>query len=200
MRLPQRPASLSPTTVARRLAAALTAAGLLACLLGGRPAAAQTPPPTPPTLPDSVRQMIEELQQVREQLADIQDRTIEESPELRARRTAAEQAVLDAMNRDHPELQAKIDRLETIGDDLHDAHARQDTVRVRALILEGQRLSRDVESARAEALEAPEIAQQVQGYRNELLAAMKARDPGTDELIQRMEGLIQRIRAAMPGG
>ncbi len=178
---------------ASRLAPAIaTAVGAL--LLAAAPAAARTQ--QAPQIPDSVRQMLMELQQVRQELATIQEQTIEANAELRTEREAAQETVEAAMIEAHPGIEKTIGRLEALGDELQQARAQKDTARMREILLEGQRMQREIQSAQAEAMQRQDVARKIETYQDDLLEAMKAQDPRTDELLARMENLAERIQAA----
>ena len=161
------------------------------------PARTQTPQPAPP-IPDSVRQMFMELQQVSAELEQIQEATLAANESLRQERAAAQAAVERAMVEADPQARRRLDRLRAIGGELREAQARQDTARMQALIGEAQQLQRELQPAQAAAMQREDVVKQVQAYQERLLAAMRAHDPRTDQLIARLESLARRIQAASP--
>ncbi|HEX7118283.1 MAG TPA: hypothetical protein VF212_05820 [Longimicrobiales bacterium] len=172
---------------------------LVAAVAGGAVSApAQTPQPPVPPVPDSVREMLMELQQVQQQLRAIQESTLEANAPLREERAAAQAAVESAMREADPDVERKIERLEEIAVELRDARAQQDTARMRRLIEEGRRTQAEVQRAQAAAMQREDVVQRIETYRQNLLAAMRAHDPRTDELIARLESLARRIHAAGP--
>jgi len=161
------------------------------------PARTQTPQPAPP-IPDSVRQMFVELQQVSAELEQIQEATLAANESLRQQRAATQAAVERAMVEADPQAKRRLDRLRAIGGELREAQARQDTARMQALIGEAQQLQRELQPAQAAAMQREDVVKQVQAYQERLLAAMRAHDPRTDQLITRLESLERRIQAASP--
>jgi len=169
-------------------------AGSLAVAVPGR---AQTPQPAPP-VPDSVRQMLMELQRVGEELERIQEATLAANEGLRRQRQSVQAAVERAMVEVDPRSRGRLDRLRQIAGELRQAQERQDTARVQALIAEAQRLQQELQPAQAAAMQREDVMRQVQAYQERLLAAMRAHDPRTDELIARLESLAMRLQAASP--
>lgn len=184
----------------RNRLAAGAAAVLAALLAAAAPGAAQVPktplPPLVPQLPDSVREMLRELQQLRRDLASIQEKTLAARAELRAEREAAQEAVEAAMVAAHPGIEQTLRRLEGLGAELRRAHAQNDTARMRQILLDGQRMQQAVQAAQSEAMRREDVARKVQTYQDHLLAAMKLEDPRTEHLLVRLEELARRLEAA----
>ena len=182
----------------RRNRAAVTALGVVVGTLAlAVPARTQTPQPAPP-IPDSVRQMFMELQQVGEELEQIQEATLAANESLRQERATVQAAVERAMVEADPQSERRLERLRGIGDDLRAAQALGDTARLRQWFVEAQRLQQELPPAQAAAMQREDVVRQLQAYQERLLTAMRAHDPRTDELIARLESLAQRIQAASP--
>lgn len=175
---------------------------MLAALFGALclvsvPASAQTPQPQAmPQIPDSIRQMLMELRDIREQLEAIQEQTLASNAALRAQQEAAEDAVMEAMLAVDPGVDEAMQRLDAMAEEARAAQAQQDTAAMRRLLIEGQRMHQQIQSAQAQAIQREDVAKRIEEYRDDLLAAMKKHDPRTEELIHRMEDLTERLQAA----
>src|SRR5690606_42061826 len=106
----------------RAVVMALVVAGSMAVAV---PARTQTPQPAPP-IPDSVRQMFVELQQVSAELEQIQEATLAANESLRQQRAATQAAAERAMVEADPQAKRRLDRLRAIGGVAPEAEARQD--------------------------------------------------------------------------
>ncbi|HEX6939181.1 MAG TPA: hypothetical protein VF158_07185 [Longimicrobiales bacterium] len=175
-----------------------TIAALAAALAIAAPAWSQTPQLPASPVPDSVRQLLVEFQRVRQQLAEIQDATLEADSALREERAAVQGAVEAAMIEEDPGVKGKLERLKEIGGELRTARAQRDTARMRRLIEEVGHTQRELQQAQAAAMRRDGVARQVAAYHEHLLAAMRTHDPRTNGLLERLESLARRLEAAAP--
>lgn len=173
----------------RWLAAAASASVLL-----GSPAAAQSP-----GIPDSIRTLLQEYQEVQARIETVQDRALEANPELQTRQQEIEEAMTRAMVAHDPSIVAKMQRLQELAGELEAAEAGGDTAAAARLLAEGRQIRLEIEAAQAAALEEDTIARQVAAFEDDLVDRMREIEPEIDRLFQRFDALAARIRAATPG-
>lgn len=183
----------------------LTALVLLLALVPGAPLMAQGegPPPTmpqQPQMPDSVRELMTEFQEIQRTLDSIQTQAVEANPELRAQQAQLQETVQEKMIEMHPDLEPKMDRMETLQGEIQQAQQSQNQQKVQQLISEARGIQQEIQTAQADALEEEEVSEAVDSFRDNLVDAMSEVDPEVEEKLDRMDELAQRIRNIQMGG
>lgn len=174
---------------------------LVAAVLLGAPALAQELP-TPPQqeLPDSVQRLLEEFREAEERFNLLQDRAMQENPELQERQEELGEMVREAVVEINPEAQAQMERLEALEGEFMTAQQRGDGEAVQALIQEAQQLQSAIESAQAQAFEKDEIREAVDTFQADLMVAMTELDPEAESMLERLQDLADRIMAQQTPG
>jgi DNA repair exonuclease SbcCD ATPase subunit len=174
---------------------------LVAAVLLSAPALAQEFP-TPPQqeLPDSVQRLLEEFREAEERFNLLQDRAMQENPELQERQVELGEMVREAVVEINPEAQAQMERLEALEGEFMAAQQRGDGEAVQALIQEAQQLQSAIESAQAQAFDRDEIREAVDTFQADLMVAMTELDPEAESMLERLQHLADRIMAQQTPG
>ena len=174
---------------------------LVAAVLLGTPVLAQELP-TPPQqeLPDSVQRLLEEFREAEERFNLLQDRAMQENPELQERQEELGDMVREAVVEINPEAQAQMERLDALEGEFMAAQQRGDGEAVQALIQEAQQLQGAIESAQAQAFDRDEIREAVDTFQADLMVAMTELDPEAENMLERLQDLADRIMAQQTPG
>lgn len=186
---------MARSSIARR--SALAAA--LALLLGPMTAVAQNPVPQPTPqaeMPDSVREMLIELQTLQQELGVLQQQALESDTALQQKQETLEQAIEAAMVEVDPSVEQASDRLEALRGEAMAAEAAQDTAGIMKLMQEAQEIQTTLERAQQAAMERDDVAAAVESFRSDLMVAMKKVNPEAETMVQRFETLMERLEAA----
>lgn len=184
-----------------RTSSRLGAGLLLSALFVGAPLTAQEAGGPPQLqMPDSVRDLMTELQQAQKTLDSIQTQAMESNPELRAQRQELQETVQQAMMEMHPELEGRMQRMQEIQGEIEQAQQSQNQQKVQELVVEVRGIRQQMQSAQAEAMQKEDVSQAIEDFRTELIAAMKEVDPAVEAKLDRLDELAQRIRAIQSGG
>ena len=174
---------------------------LVAAVLLSAPVLAQELP-TPPQqeLPDSVQRLLEEFREAEERFNLLQDRAMQENPELQERQEELGDMVREAVVEINPEAQAQMERLDALEGEFMAAQQRGDGEAVQALIQEAQQLQSAIESAQAQAFDRDEIREAVDTFQADLMVAMTELDPEAENMLERLQDLADRIMAQQTPG
>ena len=172
--------------------AAVTAA---ATLLMGVPVSAQQPAPRP-RVPDSVRALVQEAQQIQRRLAEIQQTALEQNPELEEQGKAVDESIKAAMRDVDPKIDQRIERLNQVKSEFAEARSANDTAKARSLLREAQQIQKRIAATRSEVVQREAIEEEMTAFREDMLAAMRKVDPKTDDLIARLEEITNRLQQA----
>lgn len=187
-----------------RTFARVTAVVLAVALLPGAPLGAQGegPPPTmpqQPQIPDSVRELMTEFQQIQRTLDSVQTEAVQANPELQAQQRELQETVEETMIEMHPELEPRMDRVETLQGEIQQAQQAQDRQAVQELVTEARQIQQEIQSAQGEAMQREDVSQAIETFRDNLVAAMSEVDPQVEEKLDRLDELSERIRAIQMG-
>lgn len=151
-------------------------------------------------LPDSVRELVQEFQGLRQRLDSVQRLTMEQNPRLQERQQDVESFVNEIMVDQHPGIEAKMDRLPELQQSLVEARQAGDTAQLRSVVQEGQQLQAELQQARMETLQDDSVQERVSTLREDLMTAMVEVDPGIGDVMDRLEVLARRLQAIQQGG
>jgi hypothetical protein len=171
---------------------ALTLAAASALLA---PVAAQSQDGQPPA---EVQEWILEVQQIHAQLEPVQMEALQDSV-LREEQQQVGAAVRAAMVAANPAVTDQLARMERIMEEAQAARAASDAEKIVALTGEAQQLQMQLAEAQEQALRQPAIEAQVEAFQKKLHARMMQIDPESGALIDRLQELDTRIRAAIGG-
>jgi hypothetical protein len=169
--------------------AVVTAAALLLPVT----AFAQSSPEQPPA---EIQEWITEMQQIQARLEPVQDQALQDS-ELQLEQQQIGEAVRGAMVAANPAVAAQLERMEALLEEARAAQAAADTDRIVALTAEAQELQTQLAEAQAEALQQPEIEARVEAFQKNLQERMVQIDPESRALLDRLQELDRRVRAAI---
>jgi len=173
---------------------------LAVALLASAPALAQEPPAPPQQeLPDSVQELLQEFQDTQERFNQLQNRAIQENPDLQERQEEIGVMVREAVAEIDPEAEARVERLEALEGEFMAAQERGDGEAVQALIMEAQEIQSAIESAQAQAFERDDIQEAIETFQADLMVAMSELDPEAEGMLARLQDLADQITAQMPG-
>lgn len=154
-----------------------------------------TDPGQPSQLLQQVQQKQAEIQQLNEQLAAIQQHTIEANPGLADKRDAFMAKVDEKMAASGHDPEASRQKMEELrgqidAGDLSDEEAQEVAQDLRAE-------QAAMQQAQGQAMQDPEVQADIQSLNQELVAAMREQDPQTDELISQLQTAQQEYQALM---
>lgn len=146
--------------------------------------------------PQEVQEWLTEMQQIQQQLQPVQQQALQDETIQQGQQRAAE-AVRTAMIEKAPEMEAKLERLETIMAEAQQAQAAGDQEKIMALTQEAQQLQPQLAQAQTEALALPEVESQVTAFQQQLRDKMVELDPAAKPLLERLAVLEERLQEAM---
>ena len=153
------------------------------------------PAQTQPELPDSIQELVDEFQETRQELGQIQDQAVQENPGLQTEQEALRQTIRTTMRRMHPELEEQVTRMETLQGEIEAAQQAQDQQQMMSLVMEAQQIQQALRSAQTEAMETDSVARAIERYEENLMDAMLEIDPQADEKMDRLQELADRLQA-----
>jgi hypothetical protein len=138
-----------------------------------------------------------EMQQLRETLAETQQKALENHPELEEKGADLETLVLDKMEAAGYQPRRDLETLESAEEDLRDpdmsAEERQEVVRSE----EVRQAQTNLQEAQQAVAGDQEIQQAQQALREDLMSAMREVNPDIDNVIERMQSLQQQMQQQM---
>lgn len=177
-------------------------AALSGLLVAGGLQAQEAAPPVParqgqagPQMPDSVQEMMQEFQELQQRLGELQQQALDQSEELRAERQAVEASIQDAMAEEVPELERKMDRMDSLQGELQEARQAEDQEQLMSLSMEANQLSQELQQAQRAAMQTEAVADELEAFRENLVQQMTAIDAEAEDLIARLEELAAIFRA-----
>lgn len=170
-----------------------TAALAAAALLLPVTAFAQSTTEQPPA---EIQEWITEMQQIQARLEPVQGQALQDS-ELQAEQQQIGEAVRGAMVAANPAVAGQLERMEAILEEARAAQAASDADRIVALTAEAQALQAELAEAQAEALQQPDIEARVEAFQKNLHERMVQIDPESRALLDRLQELDRRVRAAI---
>jgi hypothetical protein len=170
-----------------------TAAFAAAVLLLPVTAFAQSTAEQPPA---EVQEWITEMQQIQARLEPVQDQALQDS-ELQQEQQQVGEAVRGAMVAANPAVAGQLERMEAILEEARAAQAASDADRIVALTAEARELQAELAQAQADALQQPDIEARVAAFQKNLHERMVQIDPESRALLDRLQELERRVRAAI---
>lgn len=181
----------------RRFLASGACAGLLALLVTAAPAVAQGGGQGQGQMSEA-QQLRQEIQQVNQQLQKIQQQALQDST-LQAEQLELQELIGSAARQEDPEYQKKEDRLNELQKKMQQAQQNQDTAQMRSLMMEGQKLRRDVRQTQQQVTQRDSIDAAIQEFREQMEQKMVEIDPKAEELLERRDSLVQQFQEARGG-
>lgn len=177
-------ATALPLAALRRAAAA----AVLGLAVVAAPALAQVSPE------DEARQrMLQEFQEIQMQLEQIEQQALQD-PELQQQRMQLQELVVEAIHREDPEAEQKMERMEELQDELHEAQEAGEQAEVQALVNELTQIQGSLEEARIRVMQDSQVQREAEEFRQALVAEMREIDPQTDQLLERLEELQMELQ------
>lgn len=181
----------------RRMFAAGACAGLLALLVAAAPAVAQGGGQQQGQM-SQMQQLRQQLRQIDQQLQKIRQQALQDSA-LQTRQLELQETIGSAARQEDPEYKKKEDRLNEIQKKMRQAQQNQDTAQMRSLMMEGQKLQRDVSQTQQQVAQRDSIDAEIQAFREQMQQKMVEIDPEAEELLERRDSLVQEFREAQGG-
>lgn len=181
----------------RRMLTSGACAGLLSLLVAAAPAVAQEGGQQQGQMSE-IQQIRQEIQQVDQQLQQIRQQALQDSA-LQARQLELQELIGAAARSEDPEYKKKEDRLNEIQKEMQQAQQSQDTAQIRSLMMEGQKLQRDVSQTQRQVAQRDSIDAEIQDFREQMEQKMVEIDPGAEELLERRDSLVQEFQEARGG-
>lgn len=142
------------------------------------------------------QELMAELQRIQQELAEIQERALED-PELRSDRESLERQLDQEMEALDPEAPTKQARQEELATEFEAAREAGEEEAARELAMETQELQADLQRTRQAALQTEEMTAAIQSFQEEMLVAMNEVDPRTDSLVTRAEAIVAFLQERM---
>lgn len=181
----------------RRMFAAGACAGLLAVLVAAAPAVAQAGGQQQGQM-SQMQQLRQEIQKIDQQLQKIRQEALQDSA-LQAKQLELQEMIGAAARQADPEYKKKEDRLNEIQKKMQQAQQNQDTAQMRSLMMEGQKLQRDVSQTQQQVAQRDSIDAEIQAFREQMQQKMIEIDPKAEQLLERRDSLVQKFREAQGG-
>lgn len=177
-----------------------TALAVLSLAALGAPAAGQTPTPAPqpqgqqPQIPDSVRTMIQEFQQLQQRLNSLQQQALQQNEELQAEQEALQETVEDAMVQVDSSVEESMTRMEELRTEMQEAREAENQQQMMALSQEAGQLRGRLQSAQSAVMQRPAVQEEIQSFQDNLLDEMIAINPEAEDLVDELETLSQQLQ------
>jgi len=177
------------TPIRQKVSAGLKAAAVASLILA--PAAAfgqQAPAPQPSPQPQGTAQ---EAQAIQQRLQSIQQKALEENPELQQMQKDYEASVEKAMKEKGANPDEDIERLREIQGKAADQELGDEERQ--ALVGEFQEIRRKLMQAEQQAMQSAEVASKREELQEAVIDAMVEQDPETEKLLEKQEKLRQKM-------
>lgn len=179
---------------------AAVAFAVLAGAVAAQQAPQQSAPPAASQAPagdllQKVQQKQAEIQQLNQQLAKIQQETIEANPELATQRDDLLELVDTKMTEAGHDPDASREKIEDLQGQLDSGELSDEETRSVGQELRQQQSS--LQQAQGQAMQDQQVQQEIQQLNEELVAAMREQNPQTDELIAQLQTAQQEYQALM---
>lgn len=174
-----------------------------ACLFAAVPTTVtgqESPPPTPAIPADSLQQLFTEFQSLQQRVSQVQQQTLEQNPELEARRQEIQEMVNERVMEQNPELAEKMGRLEELQGEAQAAQQAADTARLQQIVQEGRAIQQEFASAQEMAAQSPELQPEIEAFQERIRNEMAEVDPEIPRVLDRMEELATTLQEAQNGG
>lgn len=181
----------------RRALASGVCAGLLTLLVAAAPAAAQGGGQGQGQMSE-MQQLRQQIQKIDQQLRKIRQQALQDSA-LQAKQLELQEMIGSAAREADPQYKKKEDRLNEIQKKMQKAQQNQDTAQMRSLMMEGQKLQRDVSRTQRKVVQRDSIDAEIQAFQEQMQKKMVEIDPQAEELLDRRDSLVQKYRAARGG-
>jgi len=145
-----------------------------------------------------VQQKVAEMQQLEQQLAPVQAEALQD-PTLQQAQAELNQALIAAMMEGGAEVQADLQRVETIQPELAAAQESGDQEQLGRLVHEAQALQDRLGQAQMLALQEPALAAQAEQFQTQLRARMVEIEPQSEAMLERLAALQSEVLEAMQG-
>jgi hypothetical protein len=142
-------------------------------------------------------ELMAELQEINQELQRIQEQAMAK-PELQERRAAVEDKLVAEMRDVDPDIEAKMERAETIEAEV--LAAREEGAgdeEMHGLLAEYQQLHASLQATQEQAAQREAVTDEMDAFRDELVAEMTEVDPRAEQLIARAEAIIVRLQQQM---
>lgn len=156
--------------------------------------------PAQPEVPDTVRVLYGEIQELQQRLESIQMEAFEQHPALDTQRQEVEQFVTDAMVGADPDVEEQMERLPRLQQELVAAQQAQDTAKLREVVMEGRQIQGELTRIRDATMQQEDVQERVNAFRESLLVAMREVDPATDQVVGRIEEMARKLQELQGGG
>lgn len=160
----------------------------------------QSTPPAQPQLPDSIQSMLQEFQDLRAHVSQVQDSALQSNPELVEARDDVQEFIESRMIEINPDIEEDMARMEALRDEVAEAQAAQDRARLQSLMQEGQELRNELAAAQTAAMQRDDVQARVETFEERMMTAMVEIDAEIEAAFDRMETLAGRLQAFQQGG
>lgn len=132
---------------------------------------------------------MQELQQIQQQLQPIQQQALQDE-ELATQLTSLQDRIEAAMREEDSDA---VDRMESLQAEMASAQEAGDQERLQTLMMEGQAIQQEMQALQASVMERPGIRQAADEFEAASRARMIEIDPEAQQLLDRMDELIEDL-------
>lgn len=133
-----------------------------------------------------------ELQEIQQRLGQIQQQAFENNPELLEQAEELERKFLDKMKEGGYEFEKDLERLQQLQEEVAAGNVPES--RLEDLTAEAEEIRMNLQERQQMAGNDDEIVEAQNRLEDDILHAMRAVDPGTDDIIARFEHLLLQVR------
>lgn len=182
----------------RGFAAAMLATGLLLPVAGAaQPADAEADAPAPDQQTQA-QKLVQKYRETSQQLRRIRDEAVATNPELEEQSRTYQERIEQAMSDGGYDVDAGQEKLRKMGERYKNEDLSQEERQKLAGEFKAER--EKMQQARQQAKQKEEIRVSGQALQESIIVAMKEQDPQTEELLQRLRKLRQKLQAMQSSG
>jgi hypothetical protein len=152
-----------------------------------------------PQIPENVRPLLMEMQQLHVRLEAIQQQALQD-PQLSAAQDALGESIKETMEQIDPSLQQSMERVQDLETEAEAAQRSGDQAKLQQLAAEAEQIQVKFLTAQEQALQQPALAAQIDSFQTQLERKMAEVDPEAQRLIERFKELQVQIASVMQGG
>jgi chromosome segregation ATPase len=160
---------------------------------------AQQPQQPGAQIPENVRPLLMEMQQLHVRLEGIQQQALED-PQLSAAQDALGESIKQTMETIDPTLTESMERVQDLETEAAEAQRSGDQAKLQQLAAEAEQIQTKFLTAQEQALQQPALAAQIDSFQTQLERKMAEVDPEAQALIERFKELQVQIASVMQGG
>ena len=137
--------------------------------------------------------LVAELQQIQGQLMQIREKAMED-PNLQERQAVLQDRITSAMKDADPEVEAKMERVNEIQQEMREAQQAGEQEQVGTLMQEAQRLQQELQQTQSRVMQQEGVEKAVDEFREQLFDRMREIDPEADGLIERAQEIQAELQ------